>query len=200
MTTVYTSATVSIDGFISGPEESGFEHLFAWYEAGDIEYPSKLETVHFRMTAADHRYVTELVERTGVLVVGRHLFDITDGWGGSHPFDRPVVVVTHAVPDAWVAAHSDAPFTFVTEGLGVALDRARELAGDKDIAVNGGTIASQTLDLGQLDEILVDLAPVILGGGRPFFANLSNAPVLLDGPTVIEGERVTHLRYTVRKG
>jgi len=200
MTKVFTSASVSIDGFISGPEESGFEHLFAWYEAGDIEFPSKLDSVRFRMTEADLRYVSDLVDRTGVLVVGRRLFDITDGWGGTHPFDRPVVVVTHSVPDAWVATHADAPFTFVTDGLAAALDRAREIAGDQDICVNGGTIGSQTLDLGQLDEILVDLAPVILGGGRPFFANLSKTPVLLDGPSVIEGERVTHLRYTVRKG
>jgi dihydrofolate reductase len=200
MSTVFTSASVSVDGFISGPDESGFEHLFAWHHAGEVRLSSALESVEFELSSADHDYITGLVDRTGVLVVGRKLFDVTDGWGGTHPFDRPVVVVTHSVPDAWVASHPAAPFTFVTHGVAAAVGRAREIAGDRDIGVNGGRIASQCLDLGLLDEILVDVAPVLLGGGTPFFSGLGSAPILLDGPEVVPGEGVTHLRYRVRKG
>ncbi len=124
---------------------------------------------------------------------------MTDGWNGIHPLDRPVVVVTHHVPDDWVAAHPDAPFTFVTDGLEAALERARAVAGDKDIGVNGGEIARQCLELGLLDQINVDLVPVLLGDGVPFFDHVKNAPVFLDEPTIIEGSRVTHLHYVVRK-
>ena len=141
----------------------------------------------------------DFVDRVGVLVVGRRLFDMTDGWGGIHPLDRPVVVVTHNVPEAWVQSHPDAPFTFVTDGLAAAIERAREIAGDRDVAVNGGTIATQCLELGLLDEISFDLVPVILGGGVPFFDHVKTAPILLDGPTVTAGSRVTHLRFVVRK-
>jgi dihydrofolate reductase len=196
---IVTSASVSLDGYIAGPDESGFEHLFVWYGAGDIEYPSTHPEIPFALTAPDHAYLSETVGRIGVLVVGRRLFDLTNGWDGIHPLDRPVVVVTHNVPEEWVRAHPVAPFTFVTDGVAAAIERARELAGDKDVGVNGGSIARQCLELGLLDEITLDLVPVLLGGGVPFFDHVKTAPVLLDGPTVIEGSRVTHLQYVVRK-
>ncbi|MGH2942745.1 MAG: dihydrofolate reductase family protein [Solirubrobacteraceae bacterium] len=82
-----------------------------------------------------------------------------------------------------------------------AIEQARALAGDKAVGVNGGTIARQCLNAGLLDEIWVDLVPVLLGGGTPFFDELKDAPVQLDGPTsVIESVDVTHLRYRVRYG
>ena len=199
MSKIVTGASVSLDGYIAGPGESGFEHLFAWYAAGDVEFPSTHPEIPFALTAVDHAYMQEFTGRIGVLVVGRHLFDMTNGWDGIHPLDKPVVVVSHSVPDEWVQAHPDAPFTFVTDGLEAAIDQAREIAGDKDIGVNGGTIARQCLELGLLDEINFDLVPVLLGGGTPFFDQVSTAPVVLDGPTMIEGSRVTHLRFTVRR-
>jgi dihydrofolate reductase len=73
------------------------------------------------------------------------------------------------------------------------------VAGDKSVGVAGQNIAQQCLDLGLLDELRVELAPVLLGDGIPFFANLKTTPVLLDNPTAIEGDRVTHLIYSVRK-
>lgn len=196
---VLTGASVSLDGYIAGPGESGFEHLFAWYGAGDLEFPSTHPEIPFRLTAADHAYLAEYVGGVGVLVVGRHLFDMTDGWGGIHPLDRPVVVVTHAAPEDWVRAHPDAPFTFVTEGMPAAIEVARDIAGARNVGVNGGTIARQCLELGLLDEIWFDVVPVLLGGGVPFFDHVKTAPVLLDGPTVIQGARVTHLGYRVRR-
>jgi dihydrofolate reductase len=102
-----------------------------------------------------------------VLVVGRRLFDMTDGWGGIHPLDRPVVVMTHRVPEEWVRAHPGAPFTFVTDGTLAAIERAQEIAGDKAVGVNGGIIARRCLELGLLDEISLDLVPVLLGRSWP---------------------------------
>jgi dihydrofolate reductase len=110
---------------------------------------------------------------------------------------RPVVVVTHSVPEGWPREH--APFAFVTDGIESAIEQASALAGDKAVGVNGGTIARQCLNAGLLDEIWVDLVPVLLGGGTPFFDQLNGAPVELEGPTsVVQGTDVTHLRYRVR--
>jgi dihydrofolate reductase len=198
MTKVYTGATMSLDGYISGPDEGGFDHLFQWYGAGDIEFPTTHDDLTFRLSAPDAEHVRTIVDMTGALVVGRHLFDITNGWDGSHPLDRPVVVVTHSVPDGW--PRDDAPFTFVTDGIEAAVAKATEIAGDKVVGVNGGQIARQCLEAGLLDEIWVDLAPVLLGGGRPFFDQVAGGPYALEGPvSVVEGANVTHLRYRVRK-
>lgn len=193
-----TGASVSLDGYISGPGESGFDHLFEWYNAGDVPFKSTHPEIPFNLTGADHRYLTEYVDSVGVLVVGRRLFNLVDGWGGVHPLDRPVVVVTHSVPDEWVSAHQDAPFTFVTDGMASAIDRARTIAGEKHVGVTAGKLSSQCLELGLLDEIWFDLVPVVLGGGTPYFEAFETGPVDLDGPDIIQGTRVTHLRYTVR--
>jgi dihydrofolate reductase len=108
------------------------------------------------------------------------------------------VVVTHSVPEGW--PRKDAPFTFVTDGIESAIETAKDLAGDKVVGVNGGTIARQCLNAGLLDEIWVDLVPVLLGGGTPFFDQLKDAPVELEGPvSVVEGKDVTHLRYRVHR-
>jgi dihydrofolate reductase len=198
MSKVYTGATMSIDGYISGPDESGFDHLFEWYGNGDVEMPTTHEDMTFRLTPPSAEHLRALVGMTGALVVGRHLFDLTSGWGGNHPLGLPVVVVTHGVPEGW--PREGAPFTFVTEGIGRAIEVAREIAGDKVVGVNGGQIARQCLEAGLLDEIWVDLAPVLLGGGRPFFDAVGGAPYALEGPlAVVQGDRVTHLRYRVRK-
>ncbi|WP_028067799.1 dihydrofolate reductase family protein [Solirubrobacter soli] len=194
MTKIISGATMSLDGYIAGPEESGFDRLFQWYGNGDVELPSANPGISFRLTEASAKHWREVLETTGALVVGRHLFDITSGWGGRHPIGVPVVVLTHRVPDDFESES----FVFVTEGgIEAAVAKARELAGDKDVVVNGGQMAEQALQAGLLDEIGVDLVPVLLGGGTPFFDALG-APVDLEGPiSTIQGDRVTHLRYRV---
>ncbi|MFC7546486.1 dihydrofolate reductase family protein [Plantactinospora sp. GCM10030261] len=196
MSKVMTGATMSIDGYISGPNESGFDHLFRWYGNGDVETPTAMPGMTLRTSKASAEHLRELNERTGALVVGRHLYDATNGWGGRHPMDVPVVVLTHRPPTDRPVA--DENFVFVTEGIEAAVATARELAGDSWVVVNGGTIARQCLEAGLLDEIHVDLAPVLLGSGTPFFSELATVPVELVGPTrVVEGIGVTHLRYEV---
>jgi dihydrofolate reductase len=142
------------------------------------------------------------VSSIGAPVCGRTLFEVAEGWQGSHTLDVPVVVVTHRVPTEWVDAHPEAPFTFVTDGVAAAVAQAQVLAGDQVVTVTGGTIARQCLDLGLLDEVAVDLVPVIMDeGNRPFFGRLSAEDVLLGNPSVcVAGERVTHLVFPVVHG
>src|SRR5687768_10984052 len=101
MTRVYTGASISLDGFISGPGETGFEHLFAWYNGGDVEVTTAMPALTLKLTEASSAHWREILDMTGSLVVGRKLFDFTSGWGGRHPIDKPVVVLTHSVPDGW---------------------------------------------------------------------------------------------------
>ena len=199
MSKVYTGASMSLDGYISGPDESGFEQLFKWYGNGDVEVRTTHSELTMHMTETGAKHFQDIIEMTGALVVGRKLFDAVSGWGGNHPMGVPVVVATHReAPADWPA---DTPFTFVTEGIEAAIEKARALAGGKVVGINGGEIASQCVDAGLLDEIWVDLVPVLLGGGTPFFASLGTAPVELEGPVwVAEDRDVTHLRYRVRKG
>jgi dihydrofolate reductase len=196
---VTSSATMSLDGYIA-LEDNTIGALFDWYDAGEVEIPTATPDLTFHVTpqSADFWYAS--LARAGALVVGRTLFDFTDGWGGRHPADLPVVVVTHSLPEAWVEAHPDAPFTFVTEGgVAAGVAAAQEIAGDKNVDVAAGTMARQALELGLLDEISVDIAPVVMGRGKPYFGPLGVDPVLLDDPTtVIQGNRVLHLVYPVR--
>jgi dihydrofolate reductase len=105
-----------------------------------------------------------------------------------------VVVVTHEAPEDW--AHPG--FTFV-DGVESAIAQASNVAGDKDVAIASPTIAQQALNAGLLDEISVDLVPVLFGAGIRFFGDLAQGHVLLDDPEVVQGIRVTHLTYRVRK-
>jgi dihydrofolate reductase len=110
--------------------------------------------------------------------------------------DVPVIVVTHRVPPDWVDEHPGAPFTFVTDGVQAALDQSQEIAGNRVVAVTAGTIARQCLELGLIDEVAIDLVPVVMGEGRPFFGKLDGDDVLLGDPTTcIQGEQVTHLVF-----
>ncbi|QIG38475.1 dihydrofolate reductase [Microbacterium sp. 4R-513] len=196
MGAVIASATVSLDGFIAYPDNLPGE-LFDWYESGDVEVPHAGDFPNFRFTPESEAYWREFTESVGVLVVGRTLFDITDGWKGRHPLDVPVVVVTHEPPTDWSYPGSE-NFDFVTTGIADAIARAQQIAGDRVVAVAAGTIASQALAAGLLDEVAMDLVPVILGRGVPYFVDLPPETVMLGDPTVVvQGRRATHLKFPV---
>jgi dihydrofolate reductase len=198
MSKIITGATMSIDGYIAGPQESGFDLLFQWYGNGDVEIPTGNPEMTFRTSAASAAHWNEFAASTGALLVGRHLYDFTNAWGGRHPMDVTTVVLTHHLPEDRPAA--DENFVFVTEGIEAAVETARKIAGDRNVGVNGGQMARQCLEAGLLDEVHVDLVPVLLGAGTPFFPELSTKPVQLDGPvSLVEGTGVTHLRYVVRR-
>jgi dihydrofolate reductase len=198
MNKTYTGASMSLDGYVAGPANSGFELLFDWYNNGDVVVETASENLTMTLTPQSAAYFREVIDTAGALVVGRRLFDLTNGWNGRHPIDVPVVVVTHDPPADWNPRAPNPPFEFVTEGVEAAVARARELAGDKSVAVNGGMMARQALEAGLIDELWVDLVPVLLGDGTPFFDHVKG-PVSLQGPlSVVEGRGVTHLRYAVR--
>jgi dihydrofolate reductase len=196
--TVQAQAIMSLDGYVAKPDNT-IGGLFDWLQNGDVAIPTPAGdfTVHLTPPSAEHwrRWVASL----GALVCGRTLFDVAEGWQGRHTLDVPVVVVTHEVPTDWVNEHPDAPFTFVTEGVAAAVARAQEIAADRVVTVAGGTIARQCLELGLLDEVAVDLVPVVMGeGNRPFFGRLSSEDRFLGNPTTcILGDRVTHLVFPV---
>lgn len=194
MAKIVTSASMSLDGYISGPGESGFEHLFGWHRTGDVEIATAQPSVAFKVTPQSGEHLRELVENTGALVVGRRLFDFTQGWGGTHPFGVPVFVVTHTAPDDW----AQEGFTFVTDSVESAVRQAAEIAGDKAVGVAAGDMARQALAAGLIDELWIDLVPVLLGGGTPFITSVAGAPIVLDDPRVIQGRGVTHLIYQLR--
>jgi dihydrofolate reductase len=192
MAIVSASFSMSLDGFIALPDDS-VGPLFDWYDRGDVEFRWPGMGMVSHTTPQSAAYLHDIVEQAGALVVGRRIFDYTNGWGGDHPVHVPVFVVSHTVPEGWPRA--DAPFTFVTDGIDAAVAQAKAVAGDKSVGLAGPNIAQQCLQLGLLDEVRIELVPVLLGAGIRFFEVFDGDPVMLDDPEVIEGERVTHLRY-----
>ena len=200
MGTVQAQAIMSLDGYVA-KQDNSIGRLFDWLQNGDVAIPTPAGDFDVHLTPASAEHWRRWASSLGALVCGRTLFDVAQGWEGRHTLDVPVVVVTHQVPTDWVIAHPDAPFSFVTEGVPAAVTRAQELAGDRIVAVAGGTIARQCLDLGLLDEVAVDLVPVVMGeGNRPFFGKLSSEDVMLGNPThCVQGDRVTHLVFPVAR-
>lgn len=195
---VVAQAIMSLDGYVA-KQDNSIGRLFDWLQNGDVAIPTPAGDFTVHLTPASAAHWTGWIDSVGALVCGRTLFDHTEGWHGRHTIDVPVVVVTHRVPTDWIDAHPDAPFTFVTSGVGAAIAAAQQVAGERAVAVTGGTIARQCLELGLLDEVAVDLVPVVMGeGNRPFFGPLSVQDVMLGDPTAcIQGERVTHLVFPV---
>ena len=191
---------MSLDGYIA-KEDNSIGQLFDWLQNGDVEFPTATKGMTFHLNRKSADRWLELTSSLGVLVCGRTLFDVTDGWDGRHTMDVPVVVVTHEVPEAWTNAHPDAPFHFVTSGVHDAIALAQSIAGTKVVAVAAGTIAGQCLGLGLLDEVAIDLVPVVMGSGRPFFADVPTDDHMFGDPTLfIQGDRVTHLVFPVQTG
>jgi dihydrofolate reductase len=155
------------------------------------------EVPPFMISKASAALLDEAQQATGAMVAGRRMFDNSDAWQGRPPGDWPCFIVTHHPPQEWVKDGS--PFTFVTDGVESAIRQARTVAGDKIVAVASASIAQQCLNAGLLDEIHLDLTPVILGGGVRLFDHLTRAPIDLQGIQVTEGTGVTHLAFRVIK-
>ena len=122
---VSTGFSMSLDGFVAGPSEAYFDHLFAWMTSGDTDYTITIgdREQKLKLDAPGVETFQDATKTTGALVAGRRLYEITNGWGGHHPVGAPVVVVTHRPPPEWVKA--DWPVTFVMDGLGVLDGYAR---------------------------------------------------------------------------
>ena len=191
MTQVIANLAMSIDGFIADPD-GGCDDLFGFYDNGDVELVLADGWPPFHMFEPSATLMREGVARTGCHVMGRDLYDMTNGWEGHPGNEAPIVVLTHQAPD-----QDGVPYYFFSD-VEAAVAQARQVAGDLDVVIAGGTVARQALDAGLLDAIVVSLVPVVLGAGIPWFAG-SKGPVRLSDPVVHEGRGVTHLRYEVLK-
>lgn len=180
---VITNLSMSLDGFVAGPEDD-VRRVFAWYSGGDTDYELPGTEMVFEISPQSAELLREMHGMTGALVTGRRTFDVANAWGGRPPLGVPVFVVTHTIPQEWV--HEGSPFTFVTGGIESAVEKAKEVAGDKNVAVGAASIAQQCIKAGLLDEIHVDLAPVLLGEGVRLFEHLGTEPIELERTSVVE--------------
>lgn len=201
---VYVELSMSLDGFIAGPNdgpENGLgddgDQLFKWYGSGDTDFPLPGTDMVFRIPAASAELLRESWSSIGASVTGRRTFDISHGWGGHPPGGGPYFVVTHSVPQEWVKEGS--PFTFVTEGIESAIAQAKQAAGDKNVDLMGASIVQQCLKAGLVDEIQIDLIPVLLGGGVRLFDHIGLTLIQLENIAVVSTPDVTHLRFRVVK-
>ncbi|MEJ7632169.1 MAG: dihydrofolate reductase family protein [Rubrobacteraceae bacterium] len=201
---VATGLTMSLDGFIAGPNDGpenplgeGGMRLFDWYSSGDTDYEMPGTEMVFRVSPASAELLREAFGTMGAFVTGRRTFDIANGWGGRPPLSVPSFVVTHAVPQEWV--YEGSPFTFVTDGVESAIEQARAVAGDRDVSVGAASIAQQCIRAGLLDEVHINLVPVLLGEGVRLFEHLGDGQVELERTRVIEAPGVTHLTFRLVK-
>lgn len=198
MGTIAAGFSMSLDGFIAGPNDD-VERLFSWMFSGDTDLKVAIgdQELDLKVSSQSAEQFEERSQAAGAIVSGRRMFDVAGAWGGKHPMDVPVVVVTHQVPQEWV--YEGSPFTFVTDGVEGAIEKARVIAGEKSIGVGGADITRQCLKLGLLDELQIDLVPVLLGRGIRLFEYLGIEPVEMERTGVIEAPGVTHLSFRVIK-
>ena len=215
MPKVIVDLSMSLDGFVAGPNQTLDEPLG---EHGDDLHEWAFAAVSWRESHglsggednADSRVIEESVARSGAFVMGRRMFSGGEGpWeddprakgcGDEPPFHVPVFVLTQHAREP-LKMQGGTTFTFVTEGIEAALDQARKAAGEKDVTLAGGaSIAQQYLKAGLVDELQIHVAPVFLGDGVRLFESLGDDRPDLEVTRVVDSPTVTHLRYRVQKG
>ncbi len=203
MSKVTTGFSMSLDGFVAGPNDGpemplgeGGERLFKWYSS-DLEGAVPMGDGMMKMSREGAELVQEAARVAGVLVTARRTFDIANAWGGRHPMDVPIVVVTHTIPQEW--ANRESIFTFVTDGVESAIEKARQIAGDKDVVVGAPSVVKQCLKARLMDEIHIDLIPVLLFDGIRLFDQLGIAPVDMEIIDATANPGVAHITFRVIK-
>ena len=200
MTKVVIDMSMSLDGFVAGPQDGkahplgthGGEHVFDWYFSGKEEHRHPL----FRPEPGPNRdEVDRMFAESGAFIFGRRTYEIANGWDGRHPVNGvPTFVLTHEPPADYPRGPSN--LTFVADGIESAIRQARAVAGGKDIKLGGASPGKQALARGLCDEILVHVAPILLGGGVRLFDTLPDG-IRLEKVSVSDGPFATHLRYRV---
>lgn len=185
MSKVFTALAVSVDGYITGSNprpghglgDGGM--LFDWY--GDPRNAAVYE---------------QLIDRVGAVVTGRTTYDDSEGFGGGGPHPTaPMVVVSRRPPPA---GHAGSRRQFFADSIEGAITQAQALAGDKDVAIQGGVTLTAAIEAGLADEVILHQVPVLLGAGRPFFGRLPRH-VRLTLIDAVHGAGVIHLRYRIDK-
>jgi dihydrofolate reductase len=190
---VITGITMSLDGFIALPDDE-VGPLFKWYFSGSTEIPIQDGRMVLKVAPESAALLEEAIRTTGAMIAGRRMFEVAHAWAGHPPF-TPCFIITHAPPPEWVKEGS--PFTFVTDGVESAVRQARQAAGDKNVAVATASVTQQCLNAGLLDEIHIDLAPVLLGTGIRLFDHLQGTPIELERTQAVAASGATHLTYRV---
>jgi dihydrofolate reductase len=198
---VSTGFSMSLDGFIALPNNE-IGPLFDWMFMGETSVVAPLgeSEMELKVSSQSADMLSEATNTAGALVTGRTLFDFTGGWGGRHPLDVPIVVVTHnaaTVAEEWRKEGSI--FTFVTDGVEGAIATAQEIAGEKNVVIASANVLQQCIRARLVDEIHIDLVPVLLGEGIRMFDHLGAEHVKLEIASVVEAPGVTHLTYNVVK-
>jgi dihydrofolate reductase len=196
MTKVLAAITVSVDGYVAGPNDGpgqglgeGGERLHYWVFGGPWRYG---EEAQGEPTGEDGAWLSEAIARMGAIVGGRGTYDAADAWGGSNPWQLPFFIVTHR-PDE---EPEGGAFTFVA-GVEEAIERAKRAAGDKDVHVMGGAdLIRQALDAGLVDELTIIVAPVVLGGGKRLFEGFTRS-LDLEHLGVRQSQYATFIDYRV---
>ena len=213
MTRLICDVSISLDGFVAGPNPSLEEPLG---EGGELLHEWAFAATSWRESHgleggeknADSDVIEESLRATGAVVMGRKMFSGGEGpwesdprangwWGDEPPFHVPVFVLTHHARETKVM-QGGTSFNFVTDGIEAALEQARAAAEEKDVLLAGGASAvQQYLKAGLLDELQIHVAPVLLGGGTSLFEQLGIEPLGLEATRVIASPSVTHLRFRV---
>ncbi|WP_353643141.1 dihydrofolate reductase family protein [Mesorhizobium sp. WSM2239] len=190
MTKVVLSFSMSLDGFVAGPDVGidepmgrGGERLHDWLFKSSSEI--------------DAEKARDISQRVGATIIGRRTFDVGIGPWEDAPYPVPSFVLTHE--ERQPLAMKSGTFIFVSDGVESALRKAREAAGDKDIVVMGADIARQYLAAGLADEIVIQLVPVLLGAGTRLFDRLNDGTIELEQTGAVQSPSVTHLRYAIRR-
>jgi dihydrofolate reductase len=197
-TVLYMS--MSLDGFIAGPNESpdnglgdGGMRLHDWLKMGDDPGP---QGITGRLGDVNGQIVEEFMA-TGAVVAGRGTFEPAGGWGGDHHDGVPIFILSRRDPES---EPGQWPLVTYVDDVATAMSEAKRAAGEKNVLVHGAGVAQLALAAGVLDELQMHLVPVLLGQGRRLFDNLDPEQIELERIRVLEGEDgVTHMRYRVRR-
>ncbi len=191
MSTVISGISMSLDGFVTGPNVTREQQLG---EGGDV-----LHRWVWQPDPRDAELLASMVADVGAILMGRRSYDLAEGdggWGDGGPAGSvPCFVLTHTPPDP-ATVRAPSVFTFVTDGIHSAIEQARAAAAGKVVGVHGASAAQQCLAAGLLDELLISLAPVLLGSGTRLFDHLGG-PIALEQTDVIATANATHLRFRV---
>ena len=216
---VFFSVTMSLDGFVA-PDEVSVQDVFSpegrndpavqrwmakWSELQTWVFPPRWFRENLKLgeggeEGLDNDIARATFERTGVTILGKRMFDGGElAWPEEAPFHTPVFVVTHTEREPWERP-GGTTFHFVNDGVRSALDRARDVVGDRDIRIGGGAeTIQQYMEGGLVDEFSITLAPVLFGAGIRLFDRVDPDHIALDQARSFFYYRVTNVIYTVGK-
>src|SRR6476619_672766 len=197
MSKVLAGITMSVDGYVTGPEDGpgkglgeGGERLHQWVFGGPWTYA---EEARGEASGEDAAWLEAMMSRVGAVVAGRWTYEAARHWGDRNPWGLPLFIVTHRPQEE----PEGGAFTFVS-GVEDAVERAKAAAGDKDVTVMGGAdVIRQALDAGLVDEFSIIVAPVVLGGGKRLFEGFTRS-LELEHIGVRQSPYATFIDYRVK--